>query len=75
MIGRLVSEIVVKSSSFHDTPNDSLLIVSGLLDGLCQEGFSVAECFFTLHYEPLDLSDVPWCRCHEERRFEGFDPK
>lgn len=24
-----------------------------------QEGFSLAECFFTLHYEPLDLNDVP----------------
>ena len=26
-----------------------------------QEGFSLAECFFTLHYEPLDLNDVPRC--------------
>ena len=24
-----------------------------------QEGLSLAECFFTLHYEPLDLNDVP----------------
>ena len=48
-------------------------LVSPLRTVSGQEGFSLAECFFTLHYEPLDLSDVPRPKYPDD--LKDFTPK